>query len=404
MEFETLAVTLRVFEQRRSVGASETVSALSELLNSQPVSARQAADRAQEKGIRLPYGTIAAYWAGGHGRPSAATLDKLAQVLPTVTIDQLKEAAWNATAAELGDYQPPSDARFLDKRQRRAIDELIRSIVATRGATGATDQPATDPPATTEDTEDPASEDEKTDAEALRREVIAALSAYAAYNEQLSGLTHIIVLDLIRRRALDDTDEERLLENAAASADATKEWTHHAVAIAPEIAVFLEGAARRMTAEYEAFSTDADSLVSVPRQFQPLDADEADHYQSIIDTHAETIKLLGATGDRSSDAIRRLGEQYDFIPGFKAQQSKNAEDARLFRVIRDQLVSDTESHVRRDAQVHHLADRRRKEEPLPEDRQWAARDLGDEPVGRKIRRRQDEAGELPDAEGPEGGA
>ncbi|WP_193560257.1 hypothetical protein [Tsukamurella sputi] len=38
------------------------------------------------------------------------------------------------------------------------------------------------------------------------------------------------------------------------------------------------------------------------------------------------------------------------------------------------------------------------------DYELAARDLGDEPVGRKIRRRQDEAGELPDPEGPEGGA
>lgn len=38
------------------------------------------------------------------------------------------------------------------------------------------------------------------------------------------------------------------------------------------------------------------------------------------------------------------------------------------------------------------------------DFELAARDLGDEPVGRKIRRAQDEAGELPDADGPEGGA
>ncbi|KXP00855.1 helix-turn-helix domain-containing protein [Tsukamurella pseudospumae] len=38
------------------------------------------------------------------------------------------------------------------------------------------------------------------------------------------------------------------------------------------------------------------------------------------------------------------------------------------------------------------------------DFELAARDLGDEPVGRKIRRRQDEASELPDPEGPEGGA
>lgn len=53
-------------------------------------------------------------------------------------------------------------------------------------------------------------------------------------------------------------------------------------------------------------------------------------------------------------------------------------------------------------QVRNLADRRRNPESLPEP--WAARDLGDEPVGRKIRRRQDEAGELPDPDGPEGGA
>ncbi|GAB3134905.1 hypothetical protein GCM10027289_27700 [Tsukamurella serpentis] len=55
-------------------------------------------------------------------------------------------------------------------------------------------------------------------------------------------------------------------------------------------------------------------------------------------------------------------------------------------------------------QVRNLADRRRKPPPLPNDEQWAARDLGHEPVGRKIRRRQDEAGELPDPDGPEGGA
>lgn len=138
------------------------MSALSELLNSQPVSARQAADRAVELGIRLPYGTIAAYWSGGHGKPSAATLDKLAQVLPTVTITQLREAAWNAVAAELGDYHPPSDARFLDRRQRQAVDELIRSIVATRGATHADRTDRTDPQAPTEDTPNKARPGEKT--------------------------------------------------------------------------------------------------------------------------------------------------------------------------------------------------------------------------------------------------
>ncbi|CAM3737156.1 hypothetical protein ACXYTP_19110 [Tsukamurella ocularis] len=44
------------------------------------------------------------------------------------------------------------------------------------------------------------------------------------------------------------------------------------------------------------------------------------------------------------------------------------------------------------------------QDPRQSDYAGAARDLGDEPVGRKLRRRQDEAGELPDPEGPEGGA
>lgn len=163
------------------------MSALSELLNSQPVSARQAADRAHARGIRLPYGTIAAYWSGGHGKPSAATLDKLAQVLPTVSIDQLREAAWNATAAELGDYTPPSDARFLDKRQRQAVDELIRSIVATRGADRDADLPATSP-ATTEDTEDQASEVEKIE---LARS-LAALRPEDLTTEDLQHLSTVL--------------------------------------------------------------------------------------------------------------------------------------------------------------------------------------------------------------------
>lgn len=76
-----MAVTLPLFEHRRFVGASETVSSLSDLLKSQPISARRAAEIAAEKGIDLPYGTIAGYWSGRHARrPLADTLEKLAQV------------------------------------------------------------------------------------------------------------------------------------------------------------------------------------------------------------------------------------------------------------------------------------------------------------------------------------
>lgn len=127
------------------MGVSETVSALSDLLNGTSVSARQAADRAVEVGIDLPYGTLAGYWAGNHGRPSAASIKKLAQVVP-LTEQKLQQAAWSVTAP-LGPYTPPEEAMHLDHRQRRAVDELIKSIVATRGD-GHADQPTspTSPP------------------------------------------------------------------------------------------------------------------------------------------------------------------------------------------------------------------------------------------------------------------
>ncbi|WP_143153981.1 helix-turn-helix transcriptional regulator [Rhodococcus rhodnii] len=109
------------------------MSKLSDLLNSQPVSARQAADIAKEKGIRLPYGTIAAYWSGRHGRPSAQTLERLAEVLST-PLAQLQRAAWDATAP-LGPYEPPAEANLLSRRERNAVDELIRAMAEaiTRG-------------------------------------------------------------------------------------------------------------------------------------------------------------------------------------------------------------------------------------------------------------------------------
>ncbi len=106
------------------------MSKLSNLLNSQPVTARQAAEIADKRGITLPYGTIAAYWSGRHGRPSARTLERLAEVL-AIPLGQLQVAAWNRTApAE--DWTPPPEVRLLNDRQRRALDELIRSFAATQ--------------------------------------------------------------------------------------------------------------------------------------------------------------------------------------------------------------------------------------------------------------------------------
>jgi hypothetical protein len=122
--FETATVTLALFEQAASVGVSETVSALSDLLNSQPITARQAADKAVADGVDLPYGTIAGYWAGKHGR----------------------RAAWGKPAP-LGPYRPTKESVHLTDQQRRALDQLIKSIVQI-GAAHA-DQPSSpaDPPA-----------------------------------------------------------------------------------------------------------------------------------------------------------------------------------------------------------------------------------------------------------------
>lgn len=104
------------------------MSALSDLLNGQPLSARQAADRAAELGIDLPYGTLAGYWAGNHGRPSRASLAKLAQVVPKLTEAKLQEAAWGKSAP-LGPYEPTEESVHLTGLQRRALDDLIKSIV-----------------------------------------------------------------------------------------------------------------------------------------------------------------------------------------------------------------------------------------------------------------------------------
>ncbi|WP_280362872.1 hypothetical protein [Nocardia wallacei] len=109
------------------------MSKLSDLLNSQPVSARQAAELAEQRGIRLPYGTIASYWAGKHGRPSGDTLEKLARVV-AIPLPQLQEAAWGQ-AAPSGRYTAPPEADLLTVRQRRAVDELIRANAAA--VTGA---------------------------------------------------------------------------------------------------------------------------------------------------------------------------------------------------------------------------------------------------------------------------
>ncbi len=89
-------VTVLVACQAASMGAFVIVSELSDLLNGTGISARQAAEKADELGVELPYGTIAAYWAGNHPQnPSEKTLEGLAEVT-TISVRRLRRAAGKA--------------------------------------------------------------------------------------------------------------------------------------------------------------------------------------------------------------------------------------------------------------------------------------------------------------------
>lgn len=115
------------------------MSELSDLLNRTGISARQAAERAKELGVELPYGTIAAYWAGKHPRnPSEKTLEGLSEVT-AISVRRLRRAAGKAEG-EATPWRPPAEANRLTQRQRSALDQLIKSIVA-----GAVPE-AADPP------------------------------------------------------------------------------------------------------------------------------------------------------------------------------------------------------------------------------------------------------------------
>jgi transcriptional regulator with XRE-family HTH domain len=106
------------------------MSGLSELLrsiNGGRLSARAVARAAQDRGHSLNHDTAARYLRGDHGRPDEATLIALSDVFG-VPLKRLR------TAAGLPDelttpYQPPAEASRLSRRQRAAVDEIIRAML-----------------------------------------------------------------------------------------------------------------------------------------------------------------------------------------------------------------------------------------------------------------------------------
>lgn len=115
------------------------MSAFSDLLregNTEKWSNREIARRSDG---RLSRATVDTYMKDGHGIPTEEIIDAFHSVL-SIPRTELRVAA-GLPAGENSPYTPPAEANLLDHRQRRAVDELIRSIVATRGAAHAVDSP-----------------------------------------------------------------------------------------------------------------------------------------------------------------------------------------------------------------------------------------------------------------------
>jgi transcriptional regulator with XRE-family HTH domain len=108
------------------------VKSLSELLqaaNTEGLSARSIARQAQALGYSLNHDTAARYLRGDHGRPDEDTLLALASVLKLPLAPLRKAAQLPSEVTE--PYRPPPEASRLSRRQRRAVDEIIRAMLET---------------------------------------------------------------------------------------------------------------------------------------------------------------------------------------------------------------------------------------------------------------------------------
>jgi hypothetical protein len=109
------------------------MSGLSKLLteeNKGRLSGRAIARLARDNGHTLNHDTAARYLRGDHGTPDEATLIALSDVLG-ISMARLRAAAGlpsDATAP----YTPPPEASRLNRRQRRAVDEIIRAMLDSR--------------------------------------------------------------------------------------------------------------------------------------------------------------------------------------------------------------------------------------------------------------------------------
>jgi hypothetical protein len=113
------------------------MSALSDALgaaNTAGLSARAIARAAKERGHSVNHDTAARYLRGDNGIPDEATLVAFADVL-NVPLRTLRAAA-DLPTESVEPYIPPPEASRLSRRQRRAVDEVIRAMLESGGGSG----------------------------------------------------------------------------------------------------------------------------------------------------------------------------------------------------------------------------------------------------------------------------
>lgn len=107
------------------------MSAFSELLKAnfpEGWSNREVARRAEDLNIKLSRATVDKYTSDSHGVPKEPTVRAFHHVLG-IPLQDLRLAA-RVRVGEAGSWKPPAEADRLTDRQRRALTDLIRAIVA----------------------------------------------------------------------------------------------------------------------------------------------------------------------------------------------------------------------------------------------------------------------------------
>lgn len=89
---------------------------------------------ARSKGA-VSRGTVDKYMSGDHGAPSEEVLRAFHELLG-IPLRELREAA-HKPVGEAQQWRPPEVAHLMNRRQRKAVAELIRSFVETQGVAHA---------------------------------------------------------------------------------------------------------------------------------------------------------------------------------------------------------------------------------------------------------------------------